>query len=49
MGHMYVKGHHSVAMAAKLKSAAGEKEPDDHEISKMTTAKKERTESGPIF
>lgn len=33
MVHMYL------AMAAKLKSAAGGKEPNDHKTSKVTTAK----------
>lgn len=40
MGHIYVEGHHRLAMATKLKSAAGGKEPNDHAMSKVTTTKK---------
>lgn len=40
MGHMYVKGHHRLATSAKLKSAADGKEPNDHEMNKVTITKK---------
>lgn len=40
MGHMYL------AMAAKLKSAAGGKESNDHEMSKTTITKKNVVECG---
>lgn len=40
MAHMYEKGHHRLATSAKLKSAAHGKEPNDHEMNKVTITKK---------
>lgn len=37
MWRIYVKRHNRLATVAKLKSASGRKEPNDHEMSKVTT------------